>query len=153
MKIVAIFLLAGCSLANPGFSQAKLVFFTSFDGTRIYYEVSGKGYPVLLLHGFMKNGSDWKKIPLYDSLLKTGYKVITADLRGNGKSGKPHTPEAYAEDAEAKDLIGLITYLHMKKYAVVGYSRGSIIATRVLVLDKRSKPSVLGRKDADFTNP
>jgi pimeloyl-ACP methyl ester carboxylesterase len=90
---------------------------------------------------------------LYDSLLAAGFKVIIADLRGNGLSDKPHQPEAYANDAEAKDLAGLLKYLGIKKYKAVGYSRGSIILARLLVLDKNITGAVIGGMGADFTNP
>jgi pimeloyl-ACP methyl ester carboxylesterase len=154
MKILGIFLFAGTCLATGLFGQEKKAgYFTSFDSTRIYYEVRGKGFPVLLIHGFMNNGDDWKKIPLYDQLPANGYMVITVDLRGNGKSGKPHTAEAYANDAEAKDLIGLMNFLGIKRYALVGYSRGSIIGARLLVMDKHVRTAVLGGMGADFTNP
>jgi len=61
-------------------------YLSSFDGTKIYYEVRGKGKPVLLLHGFIINGNSWKKAALYPDLLNAGYKVIIPDMRGNGKS-------------------------------------------------------------------
>ncbi|MEO6672510.1 MAG: alpha/beta hydrolase [Ginsengibacter sp.] len=128
-------------------------YFSSFDNTKIYYEVIGAGNPVLLIHGFTGTGADWKKKPLYDSLLANGFKLIIADLRGNGLSDKPHEPEAYANDAEAKDLMGLLRYLEIKKYQAVGYSRGSIILARLLVLDKSLTSAVIGGMGADFTNP
>jgi len=128
-------------------------FFTSFDGIKIYYEVRGNGKPVLLVHGFIVNGESWKKTSLYDDLLKAGFKVITLDLRGNGKSDKPHDPEAYAKDAEARDIMGLMQMLGIDQYSVVGYSRGSIITARLLVLDKRIAKAVMGGIGIDFTNP
>ena len=128
-------------------------YFSSFDGAKIYYEVKGKGYPVLLIHGFTGSGESWKKTAVYDSLFLHGYQVITVDLRGNGKSDKPHTDGAYASDAEAKDIQGIISELHLNHYAVVGYSRGSIITARLLVLDKRVSKAVMGGMGADFTNP
>lgn len=127
--------------------------FSSFDNVKIHYEVKGTGKPVLLIHGYTGKGSDWKKKPLYDSLLANGFKVIMPDLRGNGLSDKPHVPEAYANDAEAKDLIGLLKHLGIKKYAAVGYSRGAIILARLLVLDKNLDQAVIGGMGADFTNP
>ena len=127
--------------------------FKSFDDTRIYYEVVGKGYPVMLIHGFIVNSESWKRSALYTDLVASGYKVITMDLRGNGKSGKPHAPEAYENDAEAMDLMVLADKLGITKYSVVGYSRGSIIASRLLMLDKRVNSVVLGGIGADFTNP
>lgn len=128
-------------------------FYTSFDGTKIYYEVKGNGYPVLLIHGFCGTGEGWKKSILYTNLLKGGYKVILLDLRGNGQSDKPHTDAAYSNDAEAKDIMGLMTSLNITKYNVVGYSRGSIIASRLLILDTRVNKTVMGGMGDGFTDP
>src|SRR5580765_7511267 len=112
-------------------------YFSSFDGTKIYYEVRGEGKPVLLVHGFIVNSNTWKRTALYPDLLNAGYKVIILDMRGNGKSDKPHDSTAYDNDAEAKDIMLLIDLLKIKQYSAVGYSRGSIITARLLVLDKR----------------
>lgn len=128
-------------------------YYTSFDGTKIWYEVKGKGEPVVLVHGFIVNGESWKKTALYDDLLKSGYAVVSFDMRGNGKSDKPHDASFYANDAEAKDIMGLLSSLKIKKYAVIGYSRGSIITARLLALDGRVKKAVMGGMGTDFTNP
>lgn len=131
----------------------KSGYFESFDKTKIYYEVKGKGFPVLLVHGFIVNGESWKKAAIYNGLTDAGYQIITLDMRGNGKSDKPHDPEAYANDAEAKDIMGLLTMLGIAEYDAVGYSRGSIITSRLLVLDKRLHKAVLGGMGTDFTDP
>jgi len=123
------------------------------DGARIYYEVKGEGYPVFLVHGFIVNSSTWKRSPLYADLLKAGYRVVIMDLRGNGQSDKPHDPEAYAHDAQAKDIMGIASELGIRKYDVIGYSRGSIIAARLLVIDRRVRKAVLGGMSSDFTDP
>ena len=128
-------------------------FFTSFDSTKIYYEVRGTGDAVLLVHGFIVNGQSWKRTELYKDLLNAGFQVIILDQRGNGFSDKPHTPEAYENDAEAKDIMALMNLLKIRKYSAIGYSRGSIIVSRLLVLDKRIKKGVMGGMGAEFTNP
>jgi pimeloyl-ACP methyl ester carboxylesterase len=128
-------------------------YFTSFDSTKIYYEVKGKGKPVILVHGFVVNSESWKRSIFYNDLQKSGYQVITLDLRGNGKSDKPHIAEAYLNDAEAKDIMRLVDVLRLKQYDVVGYSRGAIITARLLVFDKRVNHAVLGGMGDDFTNP
>jgi pimeloyl-ACP methyl ester carboxylesterase len=128
-------------------------FFKSFDSTKIYYEVRGTGEPVLLVHGFIVNGQSWKRTELYKELLAQGYKVIILDQRGNGFSDKPHTPEAYENDAEAKDIMALMKLLNIKQYSAIGYSRGAIIVSRLLVLDKTIKKGVMGGMGAEFTNP
>ena len=128
-------------------------YFTSFDGTKIAYQVKGEGEPVLLVHGFIVNGESWKRTAVYTDLLNAGFKVIILDQRGNGKSDKPHTDDAYANDAEAKDIMGLMKKIGVKKYNVVGYSRGSIITARLLILDKNVKRAVLGGIGTGFTDP
>src|ERR1700749_357634 len=90
-------------------------FYTSFDNTKIYYEVKGEGYPVILIHGFSGTGQGWKNCAVYNDLLTAGYKVILIDQRGNGQSDKPHTDEGYSNDAEAKDIMGLATFLKLSK--------------------------------------
>src|SRR4051812_42979757 len=143
-------LLASCLLFSQ--TDSTTGFYTSFDGTKIWYEVKGTGEPVVLVHGFIVNGESWKRTALYTDLLKGGYQVITLDLRGNGRSDKPHEASSYANDAEAKDIMGLLGQLKIKQYTAVGYSRGSIITARLLVLDKRVKKAVLGGMGTDFTN-
>ncbi|QEC80419.1 alpha/beta hydrolase [Mucilaginibacter ginsenosidivorax] len=128
-------------------------FYTAADGVKIYYEIKGDGFPVVLIHGFSGTGQGWKNGHLYPDLLAAGYKVIILDQRGNGRSDKPHTDAGYANDAEAKDIIGLVSSLGIKKYNVVGYSRGSIIASRLLILDKRVQKLVMGGMGDAYTNP
>jgi pimeloyl-ACP methyl ester carboxylesterase len=128
-------------------------YFTSFDSTRIYYEVKGTGYPVILIHGFSGTSQGWKNCAVYGDLLKAGYTVILIDQRGNGRSDKPHTDAAYANDAEAKDIMGLMKSLNIKQYDAVGYSRGSIITSRLLVLDKRLHKAIMGGMGDAYTNP
>jgi pimeloyl-ACP methyl ester carboxylesterase len=128
-------------------------YYTSFDGTKIYYEVKGTGYPVILVHGFSGTGQGWKSCAVYGDLLKAGYMVILIDQRGNGRSDKPHTDAAYANDAEAKDIMGLMGSLGVKQYDAVGYSRGSIIVSRLLVLDKLLHKAVMGGMGDAYINP
>ena len=127
--------------------------YTSFDGTKIHYDVLGSGKPVVLLHGFINTGENWKRVPLRQQLVDAGYQVITLDMRGNGLSDKPHVLSAYENDAEAKDVMGLMDFLGLINYDVIGYSRGSIITARLLVLDKQVRKAVMGGMGTDFTNP
>jgi len=151
---VLFFILSSITLAAQSETPVRTSgFFTSFDDVKIYYEVQGEGFPIVLVHGFISSGESWKKTILYRDLLQAGYKVINLDMRGNGKSDKPHVPEAYEHDAEAKDIMGLLTFLDVKQYSAVGYSRGSIITSRLLLLDTRIKKGVLGGMGADFTDP
>jgi pimeloyl-ACP methyl ester carboxylesterase len=155
MKITSLYqlMLSACILIST-ISQAQTSnYYSSFDKTKIHYQIAGKGEPILLIHGFTNTLNDWKKKPIYDSLLSKGYQLILVDLRGNGLSDKPENPVAYANNAEAKDLMGLMQYLQFKSYKAIGYSRGSIILASLLVMDQHCNTAVLGGMGADFTNP
>lgn len=123
------------------------------DGVRVHYTDAGAGPAVVLLHGFLNDAASWRRTPLYEALLGAGFRVVAVDLRGNGGSDHPTTLAAYARDAEARDVAGVAGALGLTRYAVVGYSRGAIIASRVLVRDPRVRAAVLGGMGADFTNP
>lgn len=152
-RLTALFILLFLSTRLFAQPAPEGSYFTSFDSTKIYYEVKGDGYPVILIHGFSGTGEGWKSCAVYGDLLKAGYKVIIIDQRGNGQSDKPHNENAYANDAEAKDIMGLVSSLNVKHYDAVGYSRGSIITSRLLVLDKRIHKAVMGGMGDAYTNP
>jgi pimeloyl-ACP methyl ester carboxylesterase len=152
LRRALILLMPFCCLSAAGQSLSDSGYYVSFDKTRIHYETSGSGNPVLLVHGFMGNGDSWKRSALYGELKSNGYKVILIDLRGNGRSDHPHVEEAFRHDAEAKDIMGLMDFLRVKSYDLVGYSRGAIIGARVVVLDPRVKKAVIGGMGDAFTD-
>jgi non-heme chloroperoxidase len=86
----------------------------------LYYEDHGSGKPVVLIHGYPLSGASWEKqIPV---LLDGGYRVITYDRRGFGKSSQP--TEGYNYDTFANDLRELITQLKLEDFSLVGFSMG-----------------------------
>lgn len=127
--------------------------FQSFDQTKISFRDVGSGVPVILIHGFISSGDSWKHSILAKDLLDRGYRVIIPDLRGNGQSGRPEEAYFYANDAEIKDLKALADYLKLNSYLAVGYSRGAIVLSKLLINEPRIKKAVLGGMGLDFTNP
>ncbi len=66
-----------------------------------YYEVTGEGEPLLLIHGLGSSLRNWE---LQVDYFAEKYRVITYDLRGHGRSSKPPGPysmRGFAEDAAA----------------------------------------------------
>ena len=87
---------------------------------QLYYEDHGSGTPVVLIHGYPLSGASWEKqVP---ALLEGGYRVITYDRRGFGKSSQP--AEGYNYDTFAADLQKLITHLKLEQFSLVGFSMG-----------------------------
>jgi len=86
----------------------------------LYYEDHGSGQPVVLIHGYPLSGASWEKqLPV---LLEAGYRVITYDRRGFGKSSQPAT--GYNYDTFAEDLHKLITQLKLRDFTLAGFSMG-----------------------------
>lgn len=158
-----VFFFTNCGQSEKSFSEKKNSEapieksinqqFSSFDSINIAYTDEGKGDVVILLHGFISNGSSWNKSALKKDLLKKGFRVIVPDLRGNGKSDQPADPSFYSNDAEVKDLVKLADHLNVERYIAVGYSRGSIVLSKLLTQESRIKKAVIGGMGLDFTNP
>ena len=94
----------------------------------LYYEDHGSGKPVVLIHGYPLSGASWEKqVPV---LLEAGYRVITYDRRGFGKSSQPTT--GYNYDTFAEDLHKLVAHLKLRDFALVGFSMGGGEVARYL---------------------
>jgi non-heme chloroperoxidase len=94
----------------------------------IYYEDHGSGDPVLLIHGYPLSGSSWERqVP---ALLEAGYRVVTYDRRGFGKSSQPAT--GYNYDTFAEDLHKLVAELKLRNVTLVGFSMGGGEVARYL---------------------
>jgi non-heme chloroperoxidase len=86
----------------------------------LYYEDHGSGQAVVLIHGYPLSGASWEKqVPV---LLDAGYRVITYDRRGFGKSSQPTT--GYNYDTFAEDLHNLLAKLKLRDFTLVGFSMG-----------------------------
>ncbi len=86
----------------------------------LYCEDHGSGQPVVLIHGYPLSGASWEKqVPV---LLEAGYRVITYDRRGFGKSSQPTA--GYNYDTFAEDLHKLVTQLKLHDFTLVGFSMG-----------------------------
>ncbi len=107
----------------------------------LYYEDHGSGSPVVLIHGWPLSGASWEKQTA--ALLEAGFRVITYDRRGFGRSSRPGI--GYDYDTFAADLEKLLKKLNLKKVALVGFSMGSGEVTRYIAKygTKRVRKAVL----------
>ncbi len=98
--------------------------------------IGGSGAPVLLLHGFPQSLAMWARVaPL---LVRAGFTVVAADLRGYGDSAKPddlpdHAP--YAFRAMAADQVALMRHLGFPAFHMIGHDRGGRTGHR-MALDR-----------------
>lgn len=94
----------------------------------IYYEDHGMGKPVVLIHGWPLSSASWERQTA--ALLAAGYRVVTYDRRGFGKSSQP--TDGYDYDTLAKDTWTLLEALDLKEVTLVGFSMGGGEVARYL---------------------
>ena len=88
----------------------------------LHYNDHGTGTPVVLIHGYPLDGNSWERQERV--LLEQGYRVITYDRRGFGRSSQPST--GYDYDTFAADLKALLDHLACDEDVVlVGFSMGT----------------------------
>src|SRR5688572_27602628 len=116
------------SVANR---QAKPVDsgYADVNGLKLYYEVYGKGKPIVLLHGsYMSIPLNWSHII---PLLAKDRKVIVTELQGHGRTRDITRELSY--EGMADDVSGLLRHLEIDRADILGYSMGGGIAFQVAV--------------------
>lgn len=100
--------------------------FSTKDGTRLHYTDEGTGIPILCLAGLTRNSADFDHVaPHLPTMMPV--RLIRMDYRGRGQSDWAD-PETYTIPQEAEDALALLDHLGLEKAAILGTSRGGLIA-------------------------
>ncbi|MGZ3839172.1 MAG: alpha/beta fold hydrolase [Flavisolibacter sp.] len=98
-------------------------------GLNLYYEIHGKGHPLVLIHG---GGSTIQTS--FGSILPSlaeNFQVIALELQGHGHTSDRDAPESFEQDAE--DVAALLHYLRIEKAHIFGFSNGANTAMRLAI--------------------
>ncbi|SKA12459.1 alpha/beta fold hydrolase [Consotaella salsifontis] len=98
------------------------------DDVALHVKDSGRGKPVVLVHGWPLPGDMFEYQTL--ALLEAGYRVITYDRRGFGQSG--HPASGYDYDTFADDLAAVLDGCDVRNATLVGFSMGGGEVARYL---------------------
>jgi non-heme chloroperoxidase len=98
----------------------------AIDGTKIHFNDWGSGKPIVLVHGWPLNADMWEYQSVF--LAEHGFRVITYDRRGFGRSGQPWS--GYDYDTLASDLGAVIDHLDLHDVTLAGFSMGGGEAAR-----------------------
>ncbi|CAN5236834.1 hypothetical protein BH23BAC1_BH23BAC1_36700 [soil metagenome] len=124
MDIVCIIVITALFLScSVGFGQNEskpVGKYVAVNGMKMYYEVSGAGDPLIVLHGaYMNNPSMGKIIPM----LAANYKVYALEFQGHGRTNDIDRPLTYPNLAD--DVAAFMDAVGLKKADVFGYSMGA----------------------------
>lgn len=104
-------------------SEKKTI--TTTDGSTLFYEVTGSGFPLFLLHG---NGGSSEYFRYQVPVFSRFFKVYTVDLRGHGRS--TNTQSTLSFNLLSDDLYLIIEKEKIHSLDILGFSDGAIIAMR-----------------------
>lgn len=97
-----------------------MTYFTTADGTRLFYKDWGNGQPILFSHGWPLSSDAWDQQMLFFG--QNGFRVIAHDRRSHGRSDQ--TWDGNNMDRYADDLAELIEALDLRDAVLVGHSTG-----------------------------
>src|SRR5438067_511711 len=103
-------------------------FVTAGDGVKIWYNESGRGTPVIIIHG--GPGMDHESLARDLTPLEKHHRVIEYDQRGGGLSTLPADTKLLTIDHHVDDLEALRKQLHLEKVTLIAHSFGPAIAAQ-----------------------
>ena len=112
----------GAQTGTPGIARRP-------NGVRIAYDYVAGERPIVMVHGFATTASvTWHTPGWVRAVAEAGRGAITPDLRGHGRSDKPHRAEDYEPRQLAADLVAVLNDLELERVDVIAYSLGSRVA-------------------------
>src|SRR5688572_23797948 len=110
-------------------AQESKTGYAPVNGLKMYYEVHGRGDPVVVLHGsFMTITNNWTAmIPR----LSKSRQVIAVEMQGHGRTADIN--RAFSYENLADDIATLLDYMKIKQVDVLGYSMGGGVAMQVAI--------------------
>jgi pimeloyl-ACP methyl ester carboxylesterase len=102
----------------------------AMSGFDMHYGTRGEGDPLLLLHGGLGIGDDWRHVFAADP---PGYSLIVPDLRGHGRSTTP--ADRFTFRKCAGDVIALLDHLGFRRVKAIGMSMGAKTLLHVATIE------------------
>jgi len=122
-SLIAMFCVAACQPSETSVESSEPASgMAPANDVELYYQIHGKGTPLILLHGGLGHSGHWKN---QLSVLSEHYKVITVDSRGHGRSTMTEQQISFA--LMASDIVALMDYLEIERAHILGWSDGGNI--------------------------
>jgi pimeloyl-ACP methyl ester carboxylesterase len=120
------------------------------NGVNLYYEVTGKGFPLVWSHEFAGDYRSWDPQVKF---LARRYRVITYNARGYPPSDVPPNPEDYSQEHAVEDLRRLLEHLGIQQAYLGGLSMGgNVVLNFGLAYPHLTKALIVASAGAGTTN-
>jgi pimeloyl-ACP methyl ester carboxylesterase len=110
--------------------QQPVTGYAPVNGFKMYYEIHGKGEPVVLLHGSFMTLTNFNWPAMIAALAKSR-QVIAVEMQGHGRTADIDRDFSY--DNLADDIGALLDYLKIAKADIIGYSMGASAAMNMAI--------------------
>jgi 3-oxoadipate enol-lactonase len=108
--------------------KVKMPYAVTSDNVRLYFEEAGQGTPIIFLHEFAADHTNWEPQMRYFS---RGHRCIAYSARGYTPSDVPPMPDAYTYKHFYTDAIAVLDHLKIPRAHLVGLSMGSYSALQI----------------------
>ncbi len=113
-------------------SPVRPTVFIDSDGYAIHADVHGSGPAMVLVHGWGSDSAhNWRDTGWIDALTPWR-RLISIDVRGHGKSSKPHVSAPYGYAALSRDVLAVMDALDVERCDYMGYSMGAFMGAHLL---------------------
>ncbi|RUM63353.1 MAG: alpha/beta hydrolase [Sulfurospirillum sp.] len=135
LKIVWLFLfmMTGCSQKIANTWQKRIVERPLHEGRTLYANITGKGAPLVMLHGFGASSYSFSKII---PELSRYFKIYAIDLKGFGNSPKPDD-NRYSVYDQAVLVERFLQKHHLDHVILLGHSYGGGVALSLALMDPK----------------
>lgn len=103
---------------------------TTADDTKLYYEDTGQGIPLIFVHEF---AGDQRSFALQIRFFARSYRCIAFAARGYPPSDVPDEPGAYSQEKARADVVSIMDGLEVDKAHIIGHSMGAYTALHVAI--------------------
>lgn len=122
-------------------------------GTKLFFDDTGSGQPIITMHGFHENGAYWGLPGVSGSLAAAGYRVVDLDMRGHGRSAADGPDTAYDVDTVASDIGALADALGFERFHLLTHATGGIAGLRYAMHHSERLLSIVSTDTGSATIP
>jgi pimeloyl-ACP methyl ester carboxylesterase len=118
--------------------------------TRIYFEDTGQGEPIVAVHGLIENTLYWK---MAAEILSKRCRFISMDMRAHGRTVVEGEPCGYDADTVSSDIITLADHLKLGHFHLLTHSTSGFAAVRYAMEDSSRFATLILTNTGSATSP